>query len=55
MNEDNSDVERAELDIFVEEVADEVVEAAGVNFKERPGLPCTGPPFLAVTFGSTHC
>ena len=58
MNDSTLDLDQIEEEILTDDVSDEVLEAAGMRpgMGEMPrGLPCTAPPFLALTFGAGHC
>ena len=50
----DSSLEQTDSEILIDEISDDALEASAGT--EGPqGLPCTGPPFLAATFGASPC
>jgi len=55
MSDNPLDLEQTESDILIDEISDAALEAAAGTEGTLAGLPCTGGPFLAATFGASPC
>jgi hypothetical protein len=55
MSDNPLDLEQNESDILIDEISDAALEAAAGTEGTPAGLPCTGGPFLAATFGASPC
>ena len=55
MSDDPVDLEPTESKMLTEEISDDALESSAGMAGAPQGLPCTGPPFLAATFGASPC
>ncbi len=55
MSDNPPDLEPTESEILSAEISDEALESSAGMGGAPQGLPCTGPPFLAATFGASPC
>jgi hypothetical protein len=53
MTDNPIDLAQIEREILIDEISDAALEASAEMTPK--GLPCTGAPFLAATFGASPC
>jgi hypothetical protein len=55
MSDNPLDLKPTESEMLTEEISDDALESSAGMEGAPQGLPCTGPPFLAATFGASPC
>jgi hypothetical protein len=55
MSDSPLDLKPTETEMLSEEISDDALESSASMEGAPQGLPCTGGPFLAATFGASPC